>query len=212
MDNTPTSRRAARGTDAPYQRGNRREASILDSLEQLLETAPLAAINIGDIATGAGISRPTLYFYFRSRTEVFAALLERTLAELSAPPQELLGAHPVPREVATGLLRHVLRSWREHGTVLRRAAETTDDPAVDRIWQQAMATYVTILSDWIARGRAEGRAIDTGEDPAEVAEALTWMVERCYYQLFRREHSREDEERTVQTLTMIMLRSAGYSG
>lgn len=212
MISTPSSRRADRGTEAPYRRGNRRETAILDSLEELLETKPLAAITNDDIAKGAGISRPTLYFYFSSRSEAFVALLSRTLTELSAPPRELFRASDrSPKDEIVGLLRHVLRSWQEHGTVLSRAVEAAEDPAVNHIWQESMAINVAILSDWIRRGRAEGKATDTGDNPDELAEALAWMVERGYYQLFRREHSRIDQERQVETFATILLRSTGHA-
>lgn len=205
------SRRARRAEAAPPRKGDIREAAILNSLEELLEGAALTAISIDEIAKGAGISRPTLYFYFASRSEVFAALLRRTLTEFTRPNRaELTTSDHPPHLVVSEVLGHILRSWREHGTVLCRAVEALDDPSIDQLWQEAMSTTITLLAAWIGRSRAQGTAIDTGTDPFETAEALAWMVERGYYQLFRREHSKSEEERKTAVFTSMVLLSAGF--
>jgi|SRR5699024_8977980 len=211
---TPPSRRAARGNQGPYQRGNQREVAILDSLERLLETTPLATIGVDDIAKGAGISRSALYFYFRSRSEAFVALLHRTLTELSTPPQELLSSVPgrPAKEEITGLLRHVLRSWQEHGAVLRAAVESADEPDIDLVWRQAMQIYIVFLSEWITRHRTNETVTNTGHDPQDLAAALTWMVERNNYQRFRSGPPTPAEmERHVDTLTTIIVGSTGIA-
>lgn len=214
MSNVSPSRRARRGTDAPYQRGNRREAAILDSLESLLEAAPLKSISNDDIAKGAGISRSTLYFYFESRGQVFGALLGRTLGELSDPNRELLAAATMdPVEVVQmveQMLTHVLESWRRHGTVLRRAVEASDDPEVNRLWLESMRVNIDALTEWITRGRAAGVFRESPEKPVELAEALSWMVERGYYQLFSREHTEAEERRKVEIFAAIFLRTCGF--
>ncbi|MEU3018301.1 MULTISPECIES: TetR/AcrR family transcriptional regulator [unclassified Nocardiopsis] len=210
----PPPRRAARGTRAPYERGDQREAQILDSLDELLRTTPLTGISVDHIAKGAGISRPTLYFYYRSRSEVFVALLRRTLAELSTPPQDLVDAAPelTPRAEIAALLRHVLRSWQDHGAVLRAVVEAADDPAADAVWRQAMEAYAHFLEGWIERHRAQGTAVDTGDDPADLAAALTWMVERNNYRRFRAGTPTGAEiDRHLDTLTGIVLRAIGIT-
>ncbi|MDA8371243.1 MAG: TetR/AcrR family transcriptional regulator [Nocardiopsaceae bacterium] len=213
MANPSPSRRTRRRAESPHRHGDQRETAILASLEKLLEISPLASVSIDDIAKGAGISRPTLYFYFASRSQVFESLLARTLSELSGPAQDLL-ADPDqhPDEFVDEILRHVLESWRQHGTVLRRAVEASDDPAINRLWQQTMAAHISALATWIRRGRERGIFLDTGEDPAELAEALAWMVERGYYQLFREEHSPAEEERKVVVFSAVFQRACGYPG
>lgn len=206
----PSSRRTRRGAEAPYRKGDRREAAILDHLERLIESDPLTAISVDDIANGAGISRSTLYFYFASRSEAFAALLSRTLDEFAEPDIESV-LDDAPAEVAGGIFEHTLRVWREHGAVLRRAVENLNDPEIARLWQESISGIIATLARWIEHGRASGRAVDTGVEPAEVAEAVCWMLERGFYQLFCREHAKADEERKVATFTTILLNSAGFT-
>ena len=65
---TPRGRRAARPS------GDDRELAILTTAERLLAERPLSAISVDDLARGAGISRPTFYFYFASKDAVLLTL------------------------------------------------------------------------------------------------------------------------------------------
>ena len=53
-------------------------------LERLLEDRPFAEISVDDLAKGAGISRPTFYFYFPSKDAVLLTLFERVIVEADA--------------------------------------------------------------------------------------------------------------------------------
>src|ERR1700753_2914885 len=69
--------RALRGRRAIRPSGDDREQAILATAERLLEERPLADISVDDLAKGAGISRPTFYFYFRSKNAVLLSLLDQ---------------------------------------------------------------------------------------------------------------------------------------
>src|SRR3712207_8911323 len=87
----PTSaQRASRGRRAPRATGDDRERAILETFERLLEERSLHAISIDDIARGAGISRPTFYFYFASKEAVLLSLFERMIEEARATQGEAL--------------------------------------------------------------------------------------------------------------------------
>src|SRR5215207_4078304 len=83
---------ASKASSAPAGRGRRgtrasgddRERAILETAEQLLEERPLSEISVDDLAKGAGISRPTFYFYFPSKDAVLFALFERVISEADA--------------------------------------------------------------------------------------------------------------------------------
>src|SRR5688572_25866239 len=100
---------AARGRRSARPSGDDRELAILATAERLLAERPLSAISVDDLARGAGISRPTFYFYFASKDAVLLTLLDRVVAEadaatLDAPPPR----RRAPRGVAAGD-HHVLR-------------------------------------------------------------------------------------------------------
>ena len=64
--------------------GDDRERAILATFERLLGERGLHEISIDDIARGAGISRPTFYFYFASKEAVLLSLFERMIEEARA--------------------------------------------------------------------------------------------------------------------------------
>ena len=51
---------------------------------RLLEERSIAEISVDDLAKGAGISRPTFYFYFPSKDAVLFTLFERVIREADA--------------------------------------------------------------------------------------------------------------------------------
>src|SRR5919198_6105526 len=65
-------------------RGDDRERAILETAERLLEKRPLHEVSVDDLARGAGISRPTFYFYFSSKEAVLLTLLDRMVEEARA--------------------------------------------------------------------------------------------------------------------------------
>src|SRR5271156_1121992 len=81
---TVGSSRASRGRRSARPSGDDRELAILSTAEQLLEQRPLADISVDDLAKGAGISRPTFYFYFPSKDAVLFTLFDRMMREADA--------------------------------------------------------------------------------------------------------------------------------
>ncbi len=59
--------------------------------ERLLEERSLSEISVDDLAKGAGISRPTFYFYFPSKEAVLLTLVERVIAEADRNADEAMG-------------------------------------------------------------------------------------------------------------------------
>src|SRR4029077_19443864 len=72
---TASSTRAPRGRRSSRPSGDDREQAILATAERLLEERALADISVDDLAKGAGISRPTFYFYFPSKEAVLLTLI-----------------------------------------------------------------------------------------------------------------------------------------
>ena len=81
---TASQPRAARGRRAARPSGDDRELAILETAERLLEERSIAEISVDDLAKGAGISRPTFYFYFPSKDAVLFALFEQVISEADA--------------------------------------------------------------------------------------------------------------------------------
>lgn len=67
---------ASRGRRSSQLSGDDREQAILAVAERLLAERPLGDFSVDELAKGAGISRPTFYFYFPSKNAVLLSLLD----------------------------------------------------------------------------------------------------------------------------------------
>src|SRR5260370_33904193 len=77
-----------------------------------------------EVATRAGLSRSTMYFYFASKADLLAGLLARTHDEIVGPAAILLDAGTAPDRAVRQELEALLRTWRQHGPALRTFLET----------------------------------------------------------------------------------------
>src|ERR1700758_3447679 len=82
---------ATRGRRSSRPSGDDREAAILATAERLLEQQGFSQISIDDLARGAGISRPTFYFYFPSKDAVLLTLLDQVNTRAHAALTALAG-------------------------------------------------------------------------------------------------------------------------
>ena len=180
-------------------KGDLRERAILDAAEQQLNSTGGACMTVATIAQEAGITRGALYFYFGSKNEVLAALVERTVAKLRAEVDAVGAAASAPGEAVRQGIGQTARMWREHGTVMRTAVELSPSvPAIDQAWRSA----VVALADTMA-GVAERAGLPSGT-AAEVASALVWMT--VFYQAFAAGGSLDD---AAATLTRVWLSALG---
>lgn len=90
------------------------------ALIRLLETTPLEAISIAQIAAEADVARPTFYQHYPSVEALFAAVVDTISADVAAriPDSDL--EMPVENRV---IMRHILGGWTEHAHALRVVVE-----------------------------------------------------------------------------------------
>ncbi len=62
---------------------------ILDAAEDLFAQRGYAATSLGDVADRVGIRSPSLYNHFRNKEALYGAVVERLLADFTAPLDEL---------------------------------------------------------------------------------------------------------------------------
>src|SRR5947208_16978452 len=85
-----TRRRSARKGDLTEQR-------LMREAEALLAARPLASIGVDEIATAAGISRSSFYFYFASREALLRALGEQAHHEVLTSAERWLNRTQIGR-------------------------------------------------------------------------------------------------------------------
>lgn len=202
-----TAARPVRGRRAPRPTGDDREHAILATAERLLGERALRDISIDDLAKGAGISRPTFYFYFRSKEAVLLALLDRVVQEADAAatvvPDSELAADPPRfwREVISAFYR----TFRDHRPVTLAAAEArcTNDE-VRELWSSVMATWTDRAAAAIESERARGAA-PPGLPARDLAIALSSMNERSMHALLAGDEPALTESDVVTVLHTIWL-------
>jgi AcrR family transcriptional regulator len=201
-----------RRRSAAPTKGDLRERAILDGAERQLATEGPDGMTVETIAKAAGITRGAFYFYFGSKNDVIAALVERTVSTLRTEVDAADAAGTsAPAEALRKGVQQTAQMWHEHGTVMRAAVELSPVvPAIDEAWRSAVAALVATTRS-IAE-RAGVRAGSGPHDAAAVAAALVWMTERVFYQATVTGGSLDDAAGTVTHVWLTTLGIEGVDG
>ena len=188
--------------------GDDRELAILTTAEQLLSERPLSAISVDDLARGAGISRPTFYFYFASKDAVLLTLLDRVVAEADAATQDAFRGRPQGRR--DGWRRAITAyydTFRAHrGLTLAWAEARFTNAEVRELWARVFEGWVHRCAEAIEAERQRGAA-PAGPPARDIAVALNSMNERVLYATFTGDGPAVEEEGAVDVLLEIWLRA-----
>jgi TetR/AcrR family transcriptional regulator, ethionamide resistance regulator len=189
-------------------KGDLKERAILATCARLLGEKPLREIGVDELAAGAGISRPSFYFYFESKNAVLRALVEQLADEMYAEAESWLEREDDSPEVTLSRsIGAAAEQWREHGPVLRAAVQTWGSvPELRVFWEDIVRRFVEQSAARISDERAAGAA-PPGPDPEALAKALIWMNERCFYTSSLGTDPSLSEDELVPTLTAVWLRS-----
>lgn len=194
----PRGRRSARPS------GDERELAILATAEKLLQDRPLADISVDDLAKGAGISRPTFYFYFPSKEAVLLTLLDRVVNEADSALQSLADRLESGRDEMwrTGINVFV-ETFGSHRAVIRGGQGVRAINAEARqLWSGFLQKWIAHTASIIEAERARGAAPETL--PAlELATALNLMNERALSASLLAEEPSVPEANVLDTLVHI---------
>lgn len=194
-----------RGRRTPRATGEDRERAILETAERLLAERPLHEISVDDLARGAGISRPTFYFYFASKEAVVLALLDRLVAEARRGIELAMLASDPPGVIRQGV-RSVYETFRAHRPlVLAVIGLRQTSGEVRELWSRVMESFVAETSEAIAQERARGAAPE-GPPARELAVALNLMNERVVQSALEAQEPSIGDEAVVDTLATAWLR------
>ncbi|GAC1400748.1 MAG: HTH-type transcriptional regulator EthR [Mycobacterium sp.] len=200
--------RAARGRRAVRPSGDDREQAILATLEQLLASRPFAEISVDDLAKGAGISRPTFYFYFPSKDAVLLTLFERVLVE--ADERFGGGVDDYAADPARGWRDGIYAFFeplRAHLVVaLAGVAATATNAEIRDLWSTFMQKWIDRTAAVITAERERGAAPETV--PAQdLAAALNLMNERTMFASYSGQKPSVAEGAALDTLVHVWVTS-----
>ncbi len=199
---------ATRGRRTQRVTGDDRERAILETAERLLEDRALAEISVDDLARGAGISRPSFYFYFPSKEAVLLTLLDRLVEEARTQQGDVL--ERIADDPAARLregLSAFHRVFGAHRAVTLAAAEArVSHPAVRDLWSEVMETWVAEATEAIEAERERGAA-PPGLPARSIATALIQMNERVLYSSFADEKPAIAEKDVIDVLLGIWVKA-----
>jgi AcrR family transcriptional regulator len=204
----PASDIAPRGRRPARPSGDDRELAILTTAERLLAEKPLSAISVDDLARGAGISRPTFYFYFASKDAVLLSLLDRVVAEADAVTQEAFGQPASgPREGWRRAITAYYETFRAHRPLTLAWAEARSTNAeIRNLWAGRIEAWVQRCAAAIDAERAREAAPD-GPSARDLAVVLTSTNERVLYATFSGDGPAVAETDVVDVLLEVWLRA-----
>ncbi|MGN9810094.1 TetR/AcrR family transcriptional regulator [Micromonospora sp. BQ11] len=203
---TAAGTRVPRGRRAARSSGDEREQDILATAERLLEQRAFADISIDDLARGAGISRPTFYFYFPSKDAVLLTLLDRVIEEAGASAGDVLDRLAEdPRARWRELIDRFHRTFGAHRAVVLACAQVRGTNAeVRQLWATVMERWVQAIETAITAERRRGAA-PAGLPARDLAIALNSMNERVWYATFAGDGPSVAESDVVDVLLDVWL-------
>jgi TetR/AcrR family transcriptional regulator, ethionamide resistance regulator len=197
-----------RGRRSRKPSGDDRERAILETAERLLEHRSLAEISVDDLARGAGISRPTFYFYFPSKESVVLSLLDRVADEARGRRATALEAGGNDaRTIWRQSLADIIGTFRRHRAVTAAAAQLLfQSEEARKLWARIIDGFVEDAAAAIELERERGAA-PPGPPARQLAIALNWMNERVLLAAYTGQEPMMADDDLLETLTTIWSRA-----
>ncbi|MGE4426216.1 MAG: TetR/AcrR family transcriptional regulator [Solirubrobacteraceae bacterium] len=184
---------ASDGVSFQARAGRRRRAAtqqdLLDATVRLLEAGEtVARLSIDRIVTEAGVARTTFYLHFTDKLDLLRVLAEdraRGIEDAGWRARRRDDEPELSRAAMGRAVAGVAEIWVRDRAVLAAIIETAEhDPRMRELWQAiirrlAASAAELLQAHWTAHPELAPK------DPAAMAEAMTWMIERTCHQAAR---------------------------
>lgn len=150
--------------------GRRTRTAIIDAAAQMMYQKGVAATSLDDILAASGTGKSQLYHYFKDRSELVKAVVERqTELVLAAQPTltQIDSMDGVEQWAQAILANHDVPG----GPFGSMAAELKNDPAYQPALAAAFGQWQSLLADGLIRMQDRGH-LDRHEDPQRLAAAV----------------------------------------
>ncbi|WP_067707143.1 TetR/AcrR family transcriptional regulator [Nocardia yamanashiensis] len=181
------------------------EGRLLDAAETLMgeQNLTFAELSVDRLAGAAGISRASFYLYFEDKGQLLRRLAHQALTEISEAAKTWWQAaeRNNPDDLRQAM-KNVLATYRRRRLILSAVVEEAAyDAGIAEVFNGLIDDVRSTTRKIIERGQASGRIRPMPTD--EIADALTWMVERVCYQMIRNSDP-ENDETLATALTQII--------
>lgn len=201
---TAAAARTTRGRRTPRVSGEDRERAILATAESLLAERGVDGFSVDDLARGAGLSRPTFYFYFASKEAVVLTLLDRVVDEANRAELTLDFAAD-PAGSWRSIITNIVQVFSRHRAVVAAAVRAHgSSPELRAQWAAAMERWIGQCTEIIRAERRRGAA-PAGQPARELAVVLNQMNERVLAATFAGEQPAVRERSVVDALLAVWL-------
>jgi AcrR family transcriptional regulator len=182
------------------------QADVLEATEQLLaEGHAYSELNVERIAKAAGISRTAFYFYFADKRDLLMRLAAEVSEQLYRQADVFFSGEGDPADQVREALTNVGALYQEHGILIRAIVEvSTYEQDIALFWRGLLEKFVDATQRRLeAEREREGRP-GPHADARATAFALTWMVERTFYEQLV-QHEPVDADELIDAMVRIYL-------
>lgn len=169
----------AAGPDAPRLLGSNNEARILDAAEEVFATYGFRGATTAMIAAKAGVTKPNIYYYFRSKEALYRTLLRGIISQW-ADTLRIIEADKEPEDCLRLYLQKKMEFSRAKPQLSRIFANEiiSGAPYIGDQIAKSTRPLLEEKSDVIRRWQAEGK-LDPAIDPTFLI-FLMWSSTQAY--------------------------------
>lgn len=194
------------GSWAPERRGNKADArrrEIVDNAAKLFGGGGYHQINMDGIANSVGIAKPTLYHYFKSKTDILYGIYTELLDTLLQRHEARVGAGLDTRQLLIEVMTDILELMETHHGHVRALFEHHHELPAEQ-WddiRRKRDAYESMVREVIRTGieRGEFRDIDSELATLAVLGMCNWA-----YQWYHRAGPRRPREIAYMFWNMVI--------
>lgn len=164
----------------------RSRQSILAAARAEFSERGLGGTRIDDVAARAGLDKRLIYYYFKTKDQLFAAVLEEVYAGIRSAEAELRLSELPPVEAITRLVDFTWQYYLDHPEFITLINSENLHRAVHIAQSERVRTLnsplISMLGAVLERGRDEG-VFRGGVDPQQLYISIAGM---CYFYLSNR--------------------------
>ncbi len=165
------------------------QAIILEAAERLFTRFGFAKVTMDEIAEGAGLKKPSLYYYYANKEELFRSVVDKKRAGFKACVSKILDR----KETAAARLEQFVSVRFEYFknlqelNILDFKQATHNLPALVQMFRQHAAEEIAWIADLIDRGNHAGEF--HVKEPHEVAEMFQHVLRGLRLRVIRQSES-----------------------
>jgi len=209
IDTEASPRRAARPVRPT--KGDLRERALLDAAARLLLAGTFAEVSVAGIASEAGLSRASFYFYFASKQALLASLLDEAVQHFNERIVSVVDSDQfaTPADAVRATVEAAAELWWDHRTVLCASVELGS--AMPEVYDRTMANLSVVGAPTVELLQRYGtvpEALDA-EASEGLVSVLMLMSERSYFDLMRGDPTLAARDALTERLVTVWLRAFG---